>query len=188
MRSTIISLALLVLVSACGGSDTSEEARVASIESTTTTSTTSVSDVSGEDQLFEFVDCMRENGVDVPDPVVDSDGNVGFPQDVDPTDFQGDDVQAAFSDCREFLDFATLGFGDIDLSQLADDLLAFASCMRENDFDLPDPDFSNFEIAPPDEAGRVNTPFGILDLDDPDFQAALDICEDTLPGFIQGSG
>lgn len=188
MRSTIISLALVVLFSACGGSDASDEPRVASIQSTTTPSTTSASDVSGEDQLFEFVDCMRENGVDVPDPVVDSDGNVGFPQDVDPADFQGDDVQDAFTACREFLDFATLGFGDIDLSQLADDLLAFASCMRDNDFDLPDPDFSNFEIAPPDEAGQVNTPFGILDLNDPDFQAALEVCEDTLPGFIQGNG
>lgn len=188
MRFTVLSIAFVVLVAACGGSDADDGSRVASLQSTTTTSTTSASNVSGEDQLFEFVECMRENGVDVPDPVVDSDGNVGFPEDVDPTQFQGEDVQEAFSACREFLDFATLGFGDIELSQLADDLLAFAACMRDNDFDLPDPDFSNFEIAPPDDAGQVNTPFGVLDLGDPDFQAALEICEDTLPGFIQRSG
>lgn len=187
MRRSTFSIALLVFVAACGGSSDDGDA-VASLENTATTSTTAGSTVSGEDQLFEFVDCMRDNGVDVPDPVVDSDGNVGFPDDVDPADFQGEDVQAAFSECGEFLDLATLGFGDLDLTQLADDLLAFAECMRNNDFDLPDPDFSNFSLAPPDASGRVNTPFGMLDLDDPDFEAALAVCEDTLPGFIQGAG
>jgi len=53
-------------------------------------------------------------------------------------------------------------------------LLAFAQCMRDNGFDLPDPNFSNFDLA-----GGVG-PFGEIDPTEPDFEEALEACQDIF--------
>ena len=59
-------------------------------------------------------------------------------------------------------------------------LIDFSQCMRDNGFDLPDPDFSNFDLA-----GGVG-PFGEIDPTLPDFEAALETCQDLFADFPFG--
>ena len=42
------------------------------------------------------------------------------------------------------LEGVTLGRQQRDLTEFQDTFLEFASCMRDNGYDMPDPDFSNF--------------------------------------------
>jgi hypothetical protein len=63
-----------------------------------------------------------------------------------------------------------------DLTGHEDELLAFAVCMRENGYDMPDPDFS-------DSGHSGDGPFGdAIDTDDPDFQTAAKSCEGIVGG------
>ena len=52
--------------------------------------------------------------------------------------------------------------------------------MRDNGFDLPDPDFSNFDLA-----GGVG-PFGEIDPTEPDFEEALEACQDIFANLPFG--
>jgi hypothetical protein len=70
----------------------------------------------------------------------------------------------------------TFGLSSEDLTGREDELLAFAECMSENGYDMPDPDFSNNGHS---GAG----PFGdAIDTDDPDFKAAVGSCEGIVGG------
>jgi hypothetical protein len=68
------------------------------------------------------------------------------------------------------------GFSTEDLSEREDELLAFAVCMRENGYDMSDPDF-------PGGGHSGAGPFGdAIDTDDPDFQTATESCDDIIGG------
>ncbi|MBK5267585.1 MAG: hypothetical protein JJE47_09135, partial [Acidimicrobiia bacterium] len=80
-RPLIPILLFSMLLAACGGDEQVTE--VASIESTTTTSTTVVGAANGQEAeaaMLAFTACLRAEGVDVPDPSVDADGNPRFTQ------------------------------------------------------------------------------------------------------------
>ena len=120
-------------------------------------------------------DCLRENGVDVPDgpPGGDGDGGGGQP------DIDRDELEQAMEACAEFRDEA---FGDVDVDdqEFQDAFAKFSQCMRDEGIDLP-------EMTPgegPPQGG------GQLDQDDPETQAALEKCQDELPqgGFGPGGG
>jgi hypothetical protein len=124
------------------------------------------------------VQCLRDEGINVPEPTITGDGNVRFSP---PADFgAGDlaDLQAAGVVCEEFLEGLDIGFENIDTTTIGDNLLVFAACMRENGFDIRDPDFSL--LATTDGAFPTGGPFGELDFSDPDFIAALPNCQELL--------
>ena len=51
--------------------------------------------------------------------------------------------------CGELLEGATLGFREgFDRTELEDTLVEYAACMRENGYDMPDPDFSGSGAGP----------------------------------------
>ena len=63
------------------------------------------------------------------------------------------------------------GLSSEDLTGREDELLALAVCMRENGYDMPDPDFSG-------DGHSGAGPFGdAIDIDDPDFLTAARSCE-----------
>ena len=174
-RLSIAALCAALTLAACGGSTDSNG--VASIDGvSTTTAADAVFDE--EQQLLRFAACMRDQGIDLPDPSVDADGNVDLvpPADFDPADIE--DLIAAAEACQEFLEGVALGFDDIDLTAITDTLVEFAACMRDNGYDLPDPDFS---LIDPD-SGSVPTagPFGNIDLEDDDFLAAFGVCQPLI--------
>ncbi|MEV1121485.1 hypothetical protein AB0I91_41055 [Actinosynnema sp. NPDC049800] len=155
MRSSIVpaALALALALTGCG----SGGAEVAG------SSSSSVA-MSQEDRSREFAKCMRDNGVDVPDP--EPGGKPGGFGKVDRTD---PDFERAREACRELLP----GGGDlskVDPDKL-DQLRVFSQCMRDNGIDLPDPDPNGGKLG-----GLAQ-----IDRESPAFRAALDACRDKLP-------
>ena len=186
MRTTIVILVVALLAAACGGGD--DEAGVASLDDTTTTlAGGETAEQTDEEILLEFTQCMRENGVELGDPIVDADGfatldfeSIG--------DVDQDDAEAAFRVCGDLLEGLAFGFEQLDTAEFRDTLLEFAQCMRDQGVDFPDPDFTNLFQLPQEGEGEFTGPFGDIDPDDPEFQAGLEECSFILAGFGPGSG
>ena len=162
-------------------------------------------DLTDEERLLRFADCMREHGVDFPDPVVEADGRVQFGfrpgaggggrlQELgrDP------DLPAARQACEDLLEGLSFGpgSGNFDTTELQDTLLEFARCMRANGVDMGDPDLSNFGPGGGDDGpgggddGPGGGPFGgAVDFRDPDVVAALEVCQEEVNvGRFAGGG
>ena len=192
MRRMFIAVAVALVVTACGS--TADAPEVATLEDTVSPTTTSatVEPTSDEDTLLRFAACMRDNGVEVPDPTVDADGNVqlGGPPGggEERGGLRGDEAfGAAIETCGELLEGLTLGFGERDITGLQDTLLEFAACMRDNGVDMPDPDLSALGggAGGPGEGGG---PFGDVDREDPNYVAAEEVCGELLAGIGPGGG
>lgn len=144
------------------------------------------SSVDAEDALAEFAECMRENGIeDFPDPQVDENGAIviggpGGGGSGPPDDADLEEIQQAMQACQDLLPQG-LGPGEIseeDQAALQDAFLEYAQCMRDNGIDMPDPDFS--------EGGAFAIGGEGFDLDDPEFQAADEVCRPILEEVIPG--
>ena len=148
-------------------------------------------DLSDEERLLAFAECMRENGVDFPDPVVEADGTVtfGFRPGGGGGGLQrlgeigrDPDTPAARAACEGLIEGLAFGPGQggFDLIELQDTLLEFAQCMRDNGVDMGDPDLSRFGPGGNDD-DQPGGPFGAIDVNDPDFAAAFEVCQQQLP-------
>ena len=184
--AAIIAVALALLVAACGGS---ADESVASLSSTTTTvvpltGEPSDGENSDEEAILAFAACMRENGIeDFEDPTIGSDGRIEFggagAGDGERADRET--LRAARDICQENLEGLAFGPGNVDRSEIEDQLYEFAACMRDNGYDMPDPDFS----AEPGQ-GDGGGPFGgDVDPDDPAFTEALEACEAAFGGTLR---
>ncbi|MGB5431841.1 MAG: hypothetical protein WBO21_02425 [Acidimicrobiia bacterium] len=204
MRRSIIIAALLafgLIAASCGGSES--DSGVASLETpsqATDNQEQAQSDeavaepISDEAAILAFAACLREEGVDVEDPTVDSDGNLRPPR---PRDIGQEDremVRAAMDSCSKHLESVAFGLDAADRSEREDQLFEYAACMRDHGYDMPDPDFSTF--GEPGQGGSGaggGGPFGAIDQDDPTFQTAQEACADIfggdrVPGGGPGSG
>ena len=95
-----------------------------------------------------IVGIMRDEGIDFPDPAVAADGSVSLipPGGAANLNFNPNDpaVRAAGEVCSPLLEGASfLPTGDGDLTEVRDNLLAFAECLREQGVDVDDPTFGN---------------------------------------------
>jgi hypothetical protein len=184
--STLVALLMVaaLLMTACGGPDHSDQ--VASLEdaSTTTSTTLAFSELEvDEEAAIAFSQCMRDQGLDFPDPTVDADGNLRMGEldlqnfGATPEEIQ-QNLQRAFDACSDYLGGVTFGAVMENMTALEDRFLEFAACVREHGYDMADPDFTT-------ASGFID--FGDLDLDDPAFQAALEACRHVFTDF-QPSG
>jgi hypothetical protein len=116
----------------------------------------------------EFAQCMRENGVDMPDP----EPGGGLMLRAGP----GDDpaaIERAQEKCRKHLeDVRPPEMSDEQQAEFRERALAFARCMREEGIDMPDPTFEG--------GGRVRMRAG-GNPEDPAFQAAEQKCRRHQP-------
>lgn len=185
----VLLFALGLVAAACGG-DGAASTGVASLAATETTLAgedgTGVAEVDQERAMLDFASCLRDNGIDIDDPTVDSDGNVqfgGFRAAAQSGELDPAAMEAAFASCQDHLEGIALGRGggDFDRTELEDTLVAYAACMRDNGYDMPDPDFSG--SGPSGGEPGQGGPFGAIDRDDPDFVAAQEACQDLLSGF-----
>jgi hypothetical protein len=188
-RLAIILLAIAILAAACGGDD--DASQVATLENETTTTAVAGDTQSSAEQteqaILELTSCLRDNGLDIEDPTVDASGNVDFGNFGELSDVDEEVAERALDACRELLDGVTLGFADrIDLTAIEDGLLEYAVCMRDNGFDLPDPDFSLDAFFGGGPDGEQQGPFGDIDPDDPAFAAANEECEYILTQIFSG--
>ncbi len=187
MNRILIALPALALVAvACGGSGSS--LGVASLDdSTTTTVPAEAGDGAGavdlEEAALAFTECLREQGLDVEDPDFDGEGGLNFSfgegfrrgsgeggAGAGPTE----EFQAALQVCGELLEGLGQRFERPDVSEIEDNLLAFAECMRDNGVDVADPDLSGGAGGPGDAF------FLDFDVNDPAVEAALEVCQSEL--------
>ena len=175
----VAALALTMSVTACGSDD--DDPSVASLNGSGDDDDSSDDDGGEadseeelEEQALAFSQCMRENGVpDFPDPNVE-DGRIEMR--VGGPDGEGeidqDAMEKAMEECEELAPRGGGNFSEEDQQEMQDAFLAYAQCMRDNGYDMPDPDFSGdgglfrMEGAP----------------NDPAFKTAQEACEDKMPG------
>ena len=191
MKNWLLALAAIaLLMTACGG-DSTAAAEVVSLDDTTFVDAGDQDDdgpVDTEAALLAMAECMRDEGVDVSDPEVDSDGNVLPPRPTDTENVDREALRSAREACSEHLEGVELGFRNVDVTELEDNLLEYASCMRDNGFDMPDPDLSGLGTGPGQGGGQAGGIFGPIDQDDPDFATAQEACQDILGGIGPGAG
>ncbi len=187
----ILALALLaVVLTACSGGGATPSG-VATIDDPAAStapdaSSSPAASVAPEDAMLAFAKCMREHGVDMPDPVVDADGGMtvsigaegGKP--IDKTT-----MQAADEACRHLMPGPTGGGPAQMTPEQQDAMLAFAKCMREHGVDMPDPEFGT-------SGGAVMIGGDGIAFDSPTFKAADEACRsimtDAMPGIVGGKG
>ena len=184
IRRVLSLLAILALaVSACSGSD--DAGGVASLEEIQqqSESAAAAEETTLEESLLAFTECVRDQGVDIPDPTVDADGNVRLARAMSETSSESERqaFQEAMQACEVYLEGVTMGFEQRDTTEFQDQLFQYAQCMRDNGYDMPDPDFSATQV-PGSGGGPAGGVFGTLDRDDPAFQEAQAACEEYLPG------
>lgn len=168
MRRGLLALPLLLAlgVAGCGGSG--EEPAVATAGGgggTTTASASPVAQLSDDERRLKFTTCMRENGIDMPDPEAGSGLRLRFGKDTDPQK-----LEAAMEKCRQHLPNGgeKLKLNPAQLEQAR----KLAACMRENGVpDFPDPQ--------PD--GGIRLRLDELNVKAPEVRAAMEKCRQYAP-------
>jgi hypothetical protein len=117
---------------------------------------------------LEFARCMRENGVDMPDPRPGG----GLALRARPVDDHAA-IERAHEKCRKHLEkVRPPELSEEDRAEFRDRALKFARCMREQGIDMPDPQFEG--------GGRVRMTMR-ENPDDPAFKAAHEKCQRYQP-------
>ena len=97
--------------------------------------------VDPEDAALAFAQCVREHGVDMPDPQVGGNGEMSFSFRADgPDGLDREQLQEAQEACQELMPTGLGKPWDVPQEQ-RDAMLDFAQCMREHGIDMPDPQF-----------------------------------------------
>ncbi|HVF15118.1 MAG TPA: hypothetical protein VM942_10995 [Acidimicrobiales bacterium] len=179
----VLALALALATAGCGRSS-GADARVASATGSVGGAEAEDADTKEADREqagLDFARCMREHGVDMPDP---ESGEGGFIK-VGPIAAAGDSVDGApmtagkelpeeFAEaheaCHHLLDDLIQDGGPPMDAEAQDKALEFARCMREHGVDMPDPDFSGGGGL------RVEIGIGGIDPESETFQSAQEAC------------
>jgi hypothetical protein len=182
--TTTCALGLLTFaLMACGADGGAATDGIASLGggTTTTAGTPTGGGAAGggaDDRFYLFAKCMRDHGVDVPDP--DPGGGpvrIGPGTGIDPENPRFQEAQQACA--KEVGDLIPGGNDPARRQEFQDKALAFARCMRDNGIDMPDPTFG--------EGGRVEQRLeGGVSPDDPRFQEAQKQCESLRPFGREG--
>jgi hypothetical protein len=181
------ALALALGVAACGGGGGSS-AGVASLSgSNKPTATTTAGPSSKQDMqqaALAFARCMRQHGIDMPDPKFDGNRVTqevrGGPGDKGPNDPK---FKAAQQACNKYMPNG--GQPTRPSPQEQQQMLAFARCMREHGIDMPDPNPNGGGIVVNGGNGRKGPK-----PDDAKFKAAEQACQQYGPkgGKLRTSG
>lgn len=164
-----LAVAFALVLTGCGGSDDTDG--VASLTETSGQTTTNGSQDSAgssdvEKAQLDYAKCMREHGIDFPDPV---NGRFEFKMK------RGDQrkLTEAQNACRDILEKAMPPVSKEQEAEMREAALRFARCMRQHGVDMPDPTF-------PEGGGTLmRMPKGMKD-DDPKLEEAQKACQPIL--------
>jgi hypothetical protein len=146
----VVLLGLAFVASGCGSSSSKDG--VAALEDGASEDTPTTAADDGEDEgtseadrqeaALEWAKCMREHGIDVPDPEFDGQGRgelrVGGPG-FNPN---SEKLRKAQEECgTPFGRGGPPALSEEERQQFQEALLEFAKCMREHGVDMPDPEF-----------------------------------------------
>lgn len=124
----------------------------------------------------KLTQCLRDNGVDVPDGGGPAAGAGGRLSEADREKRR----EAIQGPCKALRDAAFGEISEEDRQERQDAFATFAQCMRDNGVDVPD-------LAGGDGPGGGGA-LRRLDPDDPDVEAAREACQDKLPQRPGGRG
>jgi hypothetical protein len=106
-----------------------------------------------QDAALEYAECMRDHGIDMPDPTFDEDGGTrvvigpgdGSGPELGPDGRPSEEFRAASEDCQPILEEAApdMQLTPEEQAEMQDQLVAMAECMRARGHDVPDPQVSD---------------------------------------------
>jgi hypothetical protein len=131
-----------------------------------------------QDAQVRYSRCMREHGIDMPDPGADEQMRIEID---DP-----DAWEEAEEECRPILEEIVGTFeppSEEEQARMREQALEFAKCMREQGIDMPDPQFSE-DGGMTINAGTDEGEPGALGPDDDEFQAAAEECSAGDGGML----
>jgi hypothetical protein len=139
-------------------------------------------ELESEDALLTFSECMREHGVDLPDPRFGG-GSFFAGGSTAGIDLLSLEFLAAFGACQRYLAAAIPATDPEEQAERNERAVAFAECMRERGIDWPDPDpVRGMTFASMfDENGDPR-----FDPFDPEFQATSRDCAETTGARVPG--
>ena len=174
------ALFIVLALAACGGGGGS--GGVASLDGSKQSDSDGTATTSSEDPqdaALEFVKCMREHGVDMPDPTAGG----GIQLRVTPGGAAK--AEKAQKACQSILEKAAPKLTEEQQNVMQDAALAFARCMRQHGVDVPDPKFGNGGITMETRNKRGGTG---PDLNDPQFKAAQQACQPIVDRAAREAG
>jgi hypothetical protein len=160
-RLLLVAVAATASLAGCGAEDnpTSSGAKPSQSQET-----------ANRKAMLDFARCMRENGVDMPDPQFEGGKVTQRMSKTNP-----DTMRKAEAACAKYRDKVKAPeMSDSQKAEFKKAALANARCMREHGIDFPDPQF--------DTGGGAQIRLGKgLNPDSPKFQAAQKACQKTMP-------
>ena len=147
----VLGISIALIATACG-SGSNASAQVASLGSTSGTTPDTTSPVNTQDALLKYAACMRTNGVNMPDPTFDADGNPtggGFGRNSG-IDRSSTEFQTAQKACGDLLQGVTLGGRGRGFNREAiqNGLNDFTACLRDEGLAVDDITFGPPAGAP----------------------------------------
>jgi hypothetical protein len=92
-----------------------------------------------EAKVMAFTQCMRDQGIEYKDPMVDSDGNVQRPELAEGVALTREELAAPYQACAHHLEGLSLGREGKDMTELVDQMVELATCLRDKGYDVDDP-------------------------------------------------
>jgi hypothetical protein len=184
-----LGVAGLTVLAACGGGST-PAAQVASVASDSSTTTTTVAGATNEadaqQAMLDFAACMREHGIDMPDPQFGANGGGTFTAGSEGEPADKSKLDAAQQACQSYLDKVKSNAPPMDPAKVEEEkqrLLDFAQCMRDHGIDFPDPQISS-------DGGGLQVQMGGpgVDINSPGFKEANDACSEQVGMPKPGDG
>jgi hypothetical protein len=138
----------------------------------------------GQKARLDFASCMRQHGVNVPDPGSGGGAGGGPPGGLNQNTPA---FQSAFTACRSHLASAFGNVSAAQRSQFRQQIVKFAACLRQHGQNVADPTFNDTPGAAPGGpgAGGPGGIFANVNRNSPAFQAATKACQGVQP---QGPG
>ena len=132
---------------------------------------------------LKFARCMRSHGVNVPDPKPGPDGGPGNIRVGGP----GKDsiapqvMQRANAACQKYLEAVAPKLSPEQQTELRDQALKFAQCMRSHGVDMPDPEVGKGGLRITIRGGAGGPGKGSLNPNSPAFKDAQEACKAFQP-------
>ena len=172
-HATLIAVAVIgILVLAACGSDSDDVPSLRTIDDAQVVKPTAdAADRASDNEaaMLALTQCLRDQGIEVYDPVVDAEGNVQKLQLAEGVDPKEKEFWAAYQTCAEHLEETTFEKKRVDTSELVDQLFAVTTCLRDKGYNVDDPTAESL--------GQWKTSLtNAIDFDDPEEEADYEEC------------
>jgi hypothetical protein len=186
VATTAVVVLTAMVLAGCGGSaGAGNGVATADAGKSGGSTATTVARKDRQQSALEFARCMREHGVDMPDPQVGEGGliKVGPAEGATPGQAMEIDEEADKA-CRHLLGQGLQDGADVQVDpEQQERALQFARCMREHGVDMPDPQFDGGGVGFQLRVGEG------LDPSSPTFQEAREACKQYFgPADDGGAG